>query len=158
MGTYQPRNGSTGCENCTVGRYTSRTVSTECEACHEGDFAPEVGSLSCKSCASSGGPEGAGGAGYSSASGAASCDKASASYYLVADGTAVSCPDGTDCDGKGGTLSSLRMGAGWYRFTPESTLTFQCTHPLNCRGGNATGDSLCAEGAGGPLCDVCEPR
>ena len=157
-GTFQPRNGSSVCHNCTRGSYSSSTGSAQCEPCHAGEFAPDVGAISCLSCASVGGPRGTGGAGYSSTAGAASCDKASPDYYLTSDGAAVLCPEGTDCSGSGGaTVTSMSVEYGWYRFTPTSTAAYECQHPANCRGGNGTGDALCIKGAGGPLCDVCEP-
>ena len=61
----------------------------------------------------------------------------------------VRCPEGS-------RLRTLDIVDGYYRFEPSSQTVYECAYPENCVGGNGTGSKLCKEGAGGPLCSLCD--
>ena len=61
----------------------------------------------------------------------------------------VRCPEGSN-------LRTLDIVKGYYRFESMSQTVYECTYKENCVGGNGTGNKLCREGAGGPLCSLCD--
>lgn len=148
---YWSNQSATSCEMCDNGKYSSYTGASECVLCEAGKFSnTETGFSSCDKCSSSSDY----GAEYTSLEGSDVCNVCVAGYYWDEVDSCVSCPNGVNCNDQGATLFSLEVQSYHYRFTPASTLLYEC-ETATCRGGNVSG-SYCTLGATGPLCALCE--
>jgi len=172
---------SQACTSCAEGFFSSTKDSAQCTACAAGSYSTTSGSINCTSC-SPGSAQGATGqsscivcspGSYSRAYGEASCSSCTDnSYsfeesssctrclkeYFYFDGSCLTCPEGTKCDGDGtSTLSHLLVQPGWWRISEDTDVVRLCTHEGSraCRGGLNFSAGYCIDGHQGILCAVC---
>lgn len=156
QGYYSDSDNATQCNICPAGK-RSDPASPECDICEAGKFSQKAGQSICEYCPY---PH------YSSA-GADFCDACEVGYMFdpfsgrqhenrsYADEYCLQCNvELADCE-VFSTLNNFSLLPGHFRFTINSTDIYPCPN-LNCKGGEVVGDSSCASGSGGALCDECD--
>jgi len=68
----------------------------------------------------------------------------------------IDTPSGVNSTFVGLNLTNLALEPGFYRVSRQSTDILECQNAITCAGGRGVGEHLCAEGAGGKLCSVCD--
>ena len=71
-------------------------------------------------------------------------------FYSSGEGVCLACPAGFSCNG----TASIVL-PGFWRAANASMLATPCGSATQCPGGSGFGESLCAAGYKGPLCQVC---
>jgi len=92
---------------------------------------------------------------FTSTTGATRCNLCVADWYWNSE-SCEPCPEGTECDQDGSTLSSLPVAQGWYRFTKYSTRVYPCMGgETACTGGQNVSTELCGAAYTDTLCSRC---
>jgi len=68
----------------------------------------------------------------------------------------IDIPTGVNSIFDGLNLTNLALEPGFYRVSRQSTDILECQNEISCAGGRGAGVDLCAEGASGKLCSVCD--
>lgn len=76
-------------------------------------------------------------------------------FYEIKPEVCTECPEGSDCSVGGSTLKSLSLHPGHWRVGSQATDVYVCKVKEACLGGSSAGDASCAEGYGGPRCELC---
>jgi len=149
--------GNQPCSPCAQGHYAPTAGAQRCQQCPVG-FIPGAEALACEACELP----------TSAWPGSASCSICTALYYqqnVTTTASLANCQPcgqglGLDCS-IGTTLETIIISPGFWRHTARTAQALRCRSDgawSPCLGGTnagAEGDGYCAEGYGGPRCELC---